>query len=548
MHCCRSAQDNASLPAVLQVQRTARAIGYAIFILLAVNVAVLCVAPEYDVRFGPVHIAAHGLFKPLLLLNGAFLLLLVTRTCAESRYEAARSSKLIIAGLLAVTAALYWPTLAVNFQHHDWTHRHISAGIGSGERLWKLFVMQQADGFYRPLTFISLWADYRIFGDALWGYHLQSIALHFANSALLMWAALELGFAMRTAAWAALLFAVSAVAFEPVLWPAARFDLLAAAFTLSALACAARYLRSEETSWPWLAAMAACFAAALLSKESAYGFPPVLAALIVTRRVWPFPPLTRSKLLALAVVTGVVVACAIAARLIVYGGLGGYPAQHSPHFALSVKTITSLFTRVFPLSVFGVNTTLALPLWMRVDIVALAAILLLAIAGGSCTTQRDRVLLVCAALSALPMANIVGWIGPPLQHSRYLYMPGIWMALFLAAVLGRSRRATLLLAGLAIVNMAGAAYNVHVYTTMFQRADELAQVVRRDASRNPGINEVDLIGVPDDPNGVFYFASELTQRIEQELPGVRVRREAGEARARLEYRWDTQSGRLAEIH
>jgi hypothetical protein len=534
---------------VLQVQGTARAIGYAIFVLLAANVVVLCVTPPgYDVRFGPIHVAAHGLFKPLLLLNGTFLLLLVTRTCAESRYKEAPSWKLITAGLLAVTAALYWPTLAINFQHHDWTHRHISAGVGSSEGLWKLFVTQQADGFYRPLTFISLWADYRIFGDALWGYHLQSIALHFANSALLMLLAFELGFAMRTAAWAALLFAVSAVAFEPVLWPAARFDLLAATFTLSALACATRYLRSEQISSSWLAAMAVCFAAALLSKESAYGFPPVLAALIVTRRVWPFPPLSRKKLLALAAVTGVVVACAIAARLMVYGGLGGYPAQHSPHFALSVKTFTSLFTRVFPLSVFGVNTTLALPLWMRADVVLLALILSSAITGAACTTQRDRVVLVCAALSALPMANIVGWIGPPLQHSRYLYMPGIWMALFLAAVLGRTRRGPLLLAGLAIVNMAGAAYNVHVHAMMFQRADELAEIVKRDASRNPGIREIDLIGVPDDPNGVFYFASELTRRIEDKLPGVTVRREAGEGPARLQYRWDAESGRLAEIN
>lgn len=57
-----------------------------------------------------------------------------------------------------------------------------------------LFYERQADGFYRPLTYISLLTDYRLFHGTLWAYHLQSIGLHILNAWLLVRLAAALGF------------------------------------------------------------------------------------------------------------------------------------------------------------------------------------------------------------------------------------------------------------------------------------------------------------------------------------------------------------------
>ena len=33
-----------------------------------------------------------------------------------------------------------------------------------------------------------------------------------------------------------------------------------------------------------------------------------------------------------------------------------------------------------------------------------------------------------------PMINLIGWVGESMKHSRYLYLPGMWMCLAAAAV------------------------------------------------------------------------------------------------------------------
>ena len=53
----------------------------AVVIAAAVNVAFLLAhGGTYDFRLGFLHLVAHGAFKPLLILNGAFLLAVLTGT------------------------------------------------------------------------------------------------------------------------------------------------------------------------------------------------------------------------------------------------------------------------------------------------------------------------------------------------------------------------------------------------------------------------------------------------------------------------------------
>lgn len=80
----------------------------ALFALSSVSVLWLVIAGSYDVRLGPVHLAAHGLFKPLLEFNGLLLLLwAVAPTAAASlqpneRTPSARTTFFVIVGIVVV--------------------------------------------------------------------------------------------------------------------------------------------------------------------------------------------------------------------------------------------------------------------------------------------------------------------------------------------------------------------------------------------------------------------------------------------------------------
>ncbi len=93
--------------------------------------------------------------------------------------------------------------------------------------------------YYRPLTVISFLFDRYWFGSDPHGYHLVNVALHLANGLLVYYLARELfrdeesrDFA---ALCAALLFVLSPLNSEAVLWVSARTDLLCTLFALLAL-------------------------------------------------------------------------------------------------------------------------------------------------------------------------------------------------------------------------------------------------------------------------------------------------------------------------
>jgi hypothetical protein len=406
----------------------------------AANVLLLAVVHQYDLRIGPVHLAAHQLFKPLLYLCAALLAAILV-VDGNSRGDSWMPPWWLIG---IATIATYIPSLFLNPGHVNWTHRHISAEIHSLADAAGLFYKPKADGFYRPIPFLSLWVDYTIFHASYWGYHLQSIAWHLANAFLTARLGMRIGLDAASARVSALLFAVAAVNFEPVLWPAARFDLLATFFLLLALLAAFNYFEGRSLAWVLLA-----FGAAILCKESAFCFPVLLVLLIVVRKPSRWRMLISS--------TAVVAALALAARFAVYEGFGGYP--DAPHFDLRNTTVTSFFTRAVPVPLFGLNTSVALPWWMTICVAAFA-IACCGIALSAARSSRIAVLLFAALIGSLPAANLVNWISASMQNTRYLYMTSIAIFLALASTGARARRWVLILAA---ANALGVIHNVATY-------------------------------------------------------------------------------------
>jgi hypothetical protein len=535
--------------------------------LFCLNVVVLSIIGHYDVHIGPIHLTAHGLFKPILMMSSWFILMLLVCGALPRKINYSDlggqeplpsvGNQTILKVLIPLAVlALYYSSTQVNFGHHDWTHRHISAGLSSFQSVLRLFTTRQADGFYRPLTFISLWIDYRLFGAWYPGYHAQSIALHILNCLLVVRLSRKLGFNRILSSWSGLLYAVAAVHFEPVLWPAARFDLLATAFTLGALVFALDYFRAAA-DWKWeLPASLSCFTLALMNKESGYCFPLLIAFILCTYRTWAIPRPGKRKIFFYFSLMVAISVLMVLVRIAVYGNFGGYPASvspESPHFAIGLKMFTSLL-RVLPISIFGANTTSAAPTWVpAVLILYVVFILVTAIACRGCCGRREISLMVCTVLASLPVLNIAGWIGSSMQHSRYLYMPTIFSILLLVSIIGKVRRAGFLLSLYLLVNVAAVVANIQVYREMLGRAGPIAESVREEWMRQQGPATIYLRNLSEYGTGVFFFDSELVANIESKIPNaVVVRLGAGdpsnlEGLKGLIYQWHNEDQTLRLI-
>lgn len=515
--------------------------------ILAINVLAVFVPGGYLLRTGGLTFPAQTVHKPLLLLNGGFLLSLLflrrrvpalparLRTAAVLDRLTRPQFGLI---LMVLAGAVYLPSLQVNFQHYDWTHRHISAGLTSLAAFGRLFVSPQPDGMYRPLTFISLWADHRLFGSELWGYHLQSIGLHVLNAALVGVLAVRLGMAKSQGRLAALIFGAASIHFEAVVWPAARFDLLAMTFTCLTLIWFLQFWRAQGVRLGYAALCLLSFMLAVLNKEISYSAVLVIAALIATHKLWKLESSGKSKSL---VLFAVLIACAgafLAVRWALFGGIGGYGGGA----AVSAKSLYLLAVNTLALSVFGVNASAPPSMWRLAAVAGFVFVVLcFSIACHGSHDRRKWALVVLALLSALPALSVIGWVQISLMHSRHLYWPSAWVAILIALLAARRCPAVLMWLFL-LVQAAALTYNISTWRNVIATADNLALQVARDLHPANVRPTIELIGVPEHLDGVLYFGPELESRIGRRAPGVTVRRReeaspGGESPA-LAYRWD----------
>lgn len=503
--------------------------GGAVLILAAANAGYVAIASGYDWQIGRVHLVAHGVFKPLLLLNLVFVALTLIRRpsasyCEETRGDrvasALRPALLVVALILCV----YGLSLCVNFDHNDWTHRFNSAAHRSVGSLGRYFYEPQLDGFYRPLGFLSLWIDQHLFGEALRWYHLQNLVLHCLNAVLVMSLAAALGYGAPTGTVAALVFAAVPASFEPVLWPGARFDLLSAFFSLAALLLFIRYVSSgrPRTAPLWAGAAFLC---GLLSKEAAYCVPLLLVAIRMSRESKLGSSGERSRWRIVLAETLGIAAAMIALRLCLFGGLGGYPMvnREPVQFKVTPRTLMSLLTRAPGVVPFALNGAGPTPLGARITVAAYA-LLLLGLAAEHRPSPGDprRWLSLCFLISALPVLNLVGWIGPSLMQGRYLYAPAVWWSLLMASVLVRSRRSRLLIAGWVIVTGTAAFFNTYAQAAGLERIRESVHQIRSDWQRSPQCRSVALVGIREDQDGIYFFSHELLTQTRASLPGVSV--------------------------
>lgn len=178
--------------------------------------------------------------------------------------------RLRIGILLAAVALIYGNIVFNQFVLDDELYIARNAQVVEPS-LRGLFTPNIVTSVFRPVTFATLALNWKMSAAHPFAYHLLNLILHAAATWLLYVLLQELlgtsDEAQNTAFVAALLYAVHPIHTEAVAWAVGRAEVLAAGFLFAAWIL---HLRAR----PY--ASLACFALALLSKESAIAFFPLV--------------------------------------------------------------------------------------------------------------------------------------------------------------------------------------------------------------------------------------------------------------------------------
>ena len=182
--------------------------------------------------------------------------------------------------LVAVVALIYANTLWDGFTLDDGVYMLRNPQVTSGS-VRSIFSPHKVSNLFRPVTIGSMVLNWRIGKQRAFGYHLFNLIVH-AGATLLLYLLLEalLGAsppAKNVAFVAALLFAVHPLHTEAVASIVGRAEVLAAGFVF-----AAWILHLQDRQIPAII----CFGLALLSKESAVIFLPLLLVGDYARGKW----------------------------------------------------------------------------------------------------------------------------------------------------------------------------------------------------------------------------------------------------------------------
>ena len=363
-----------------------------------------------------------------------------------------RAARLVPLVVAAAALVALLPALGAGFVNWDdeasFLRNPHYRGLGLDQLTW-MFTTTLL-GHWSPLTWVTWGLDYTLGGLAPFGYHLTSLLLHAANTALLYIVARRLlaaavpgapgpGLA-AAAAFAALVFGVHPLRAESVAWVSERRDVLCAFFYLLAVAA---YLRGAGPDAPierrWWGLSLAAFVAALLSKAMAMTLPVtllVLDAYPLRRRALGAGALLVEKLPYAALAAGAA-AMAVVARQ-EGGNLTGYD-QYGAASRVALAGYTFWFypwKLVWPA---GLSPMYELP--SRVDPLAwrflgpLAAVV--AVTAVLVVSRRQWPGALAAWLhSMIVLAPIAGIVhsGAQLAHDRYSYLSGMGFAVLAGAV------------------------------------------------------------------------------------------------------------------
>lgn len=510
---------------------------------------------------GTVFIAAAGFFElyafrgapsehSLLNAEGmvalAFLAILLVRSGSAGAGSGAKLSASSAALIVCVTVLAFLSSLHSPFLYDDYTHITDAAHFTFPAAMAQFGPVPQPPGlFFRPFGFFLYWLNY------LWAdqnpvvWHAVSLALHALAAILVLALGGEIGLARPAALAGALVFAVAGTAAETVAWIDARFDLMATCLVLASILLVCRYLRSARVLW--LVTAMGAGAAAMLTKETAFCLPLLIACLAFFRG-----PQEGSRIWSASAWSAGLAAALFAYRWWALGGIGGYrsPAGAPAIAQLSpLRSLNGLFLREWAILFFPFNWSLDPGTASRL---ALALIPLILAVSAFAARASSRRLLGCLAFvfaASLPVQHLL-LMGTALSGTRNLYLVSVGWALLCALVLEAMNRRLAIAAACLLVaaQWTMLEHNLKAWRSAAQLAQSVCTEFGRTAAAAHGM--VVVSGLPDTRSGAVFLHNGFPQCVEinSGFPAARIFvRETNQphpAWATGEFVWNAANNRL----
>jgi protein O-mannosyl-transferase len=182
--------------------------------------------------------------------------------------------------IVVFTGLLYWHSLQNNFTVFDDDFYIINNPFlknFSLRGIWAIFTSFYSAN-YHPLTTLTWFFEYNLFGLNPLPFHLVNVVLHLLNTWLVFILAERLSGKKVTALVVSVLFAVHPMHVESVAWISERKDVLYTLFYLLSLLAYLRYIRSGLQAKHYIACLL-LFLASLFSKSAAVTLPVLLIAI-----------------------------------------------------------------------------------------------------------------------------------------------------------------------------------------------------------------------------------------------------------------------------
>ena len=143
-------------------------------------------------------------------------------------------------------------------------------------------MLSQSVQYYRPLTSLSFYLDYQIWGFNPSGFHITNIIIHLINLLLIYWLLLYIGFSSFQSYLGVLLFSTIPFHFENVAWISGRTDLISFLFAALSIYCFVNFYKKNRYSALWPSAI--FYFLSLLAKENTILLPLLFFGILLIRR------------------------------------------------------------------------------------------------------------------------------------------------------------------------------------------------------------------------------------------------------------------------
>jgi protein O-mannosyl-transferase len=362
----------------------------------------------------------------------------------------------LITLFLALTGLIYFNSLKNGFVFDD---RHYIVGNYLIKALdiqgvWNMFSSLHVWD-YLPLTLLSLSIDYWLYGLNATGYHFTNTLLHFVNSLLVYQLVLQITRSGRGAFWVSLIFLAHPVQVESVAWISERKNLLSFLFfVLSFLT----YLRGGTRVLSLL-----LFSFACLAKTTVVILPLLLILYDVSFAGKSLKNILVDKVPYFFISLGIVIVALLSHSSA--GTLRDHPDDNTLYTFFSMMAV---FKEYIIKILFPINLNIWYPDQVYKSLIEPQVLISIPVIVGyfwlvrwSYSNQRVVFFgMVWFLIALLPVSHIIPF--PQMMADRFLYIPGVGLAIAVTAIASEYRWSLLALSILLIFSLLSMNRN-HVY-------------------------------------------------------------------------------------